>query len=257
MLSFLRDFLDFFFPRNCAMCGSRLHRFEQEVCSGCLRSLHRVVYRGHDHHDVIERLFWERVPIERATAYFYYEGERVRHLLHSIKYYDRPDAASLLARCFVGEKESADFFDSVDVVVALPLHWLKQLKRGYNQSDFIARGLSGATGIPQLKGVVKRIRNNPSQTHLNMQQRSDNVRGIFRLVRPDAIAGKHILLVDDVLTTGATLLSCAETLAQAPGVRISIFTLAYAGPPIDYLIPEGQNIPFEVHVRPDEMEMEE
>lgn len=246
----LHAITDFFFPRTCAMCNNRLGTTETDICTCCLRSLHRVGYPEDQRHGVIERLFWGRIPIERATSFFYYDSKEAQHLIHCLKYDGRPHTGQTLAMIFAKEMQHTDFFEGIDGIISLPLHWRKKHKRGYNQSDYIAKGLSDITGIPVLKHVVKRIRNNPSQTHLNHQEREENVRGIFQLKHPDQVMNQHILLVDDVLTTGSTLTSCATELAVAENVRISIFTLAYAHEMIDYLISEPREMEYEFHMRP-------
>jgi ComF family protein len=135
----------------------------------------------------------------------------------------------MLATFYANQLQGTGFLDGIDAIVPLPLHWRRQLKRHYNQSHYIARGISQVTHIPIYKNVVRRVRNNPSQTHLTLRERIENVEGIFQLTRPELIAGKHILLVDDVTTTGSTLSSCARELAKATDVSISILTLAVAG----------------------------
>ena len=211
------------------MCERRLALSETEICAKCLRTLNRIPYEGGEAHGVIERMFWGRIPIVRATSMFQYEGEQTRHILHNIKYFDRPEVATFLARVFAREQAQTDFFDGIDLILPLPLAKKKQRKRGYNQCDFIARGLSLQTGIPIVRDVAERTVNNPTQTHLDHQQRKENVKGIFRLNNPQLIQGKHVLIVDDVITTGATILSFAEEIAKAPSVSISIFSLAFAG----------------------------
>ena len=222
-------FLDFFFPRYCCMCDRRLALQEEEICAGCLRTLNRIDYEGGEEHSVIERLFWAQIPIERATSMFIYEGEQTRRVLHQIKYFDRPEVAAYLARVFAQEQAGTDFFDGIDAIIPVPLARQKRRRRGYNQCDFLARGLSRQTGIPVITNAAERTVNNPTQTHLDHDQRKENVKDIFRLCRPELIAGKHVLLVDDVITTGSTLLSFAREIAKAPSVRISIFSLAFAG----------------------------
>lgn len=236
-MSLLRAFSDFFFPRYCCMCECRLAVAEEEFCSKCLRTLNRIEYEGGEVHGVIERLFWGRIPIVRATSMFQYEGEQTRRVLHNIKYFDRPEAAVVLARVFAREQAGTDFFDGIDMIIPLPLAKQKRRKRGYNQCDYIARGLSLQTGIPVADDVAIRAVNNPTQTHLDHEQRKENVKGIFQLINPVKITGKHVLIVDDVITTGSTLLSFAEEIAKAPGVSISVFSLAYAGQMVKAALP--------------------
>ena len=119
------------------------------------------------------------------------------------------------------------FFDGIDCIVPLPLSKKKLRKRGYNQCDYIAGGISRATGIPIIKDAVKRTTANETQTHKNRDERWKNVEGIFTLSDATKLEGRHILLIDDILTTGATLASCAKTIEDGCNCRISIFTLAY------------------------------
>lgn len=236
-MSLFRAFSDFFFPRYCCMCERRLALAEEEFCSKCLRTLNRIEYEGGEVHGVIERLFWGHIPIVRATSMFQYEGEQTRRILHNIKYFDRPEAAVVLARVFVREQAETDFFDGIDLIIPLPLAKQKRRKRGYNQCDYIARGLSQQSGVAVADDVAIRSVNNPTQTLLDHEQRKENVKGIFKLVNPQKISGKHVLIVDDVITTGSTILSFAGEIAKAPGVSISVFSLAYAGQMVRAALP--------------------
>ena len=179
-------------------------------------------------HSSLEKQFWGLFPIEKAVAMFHHDGENTRNIIYNIKYYGHPNVGTYLASQYAETLKKSHFFDDIDAIIPLPLHWKRQIKRSYNQSHYIAKGIQKATGLPIYFHVVKRVLNNPSQTHLNAQQRMENVKDIFRLTHPEKIAGKHILLVDDVTTTGATLASCAKELAKAPYVKISILTLAVA-----------------------------
>ena len=127
------------------------------------------------------------------------------------------------------ENLNRQFFKDIDAIVPIPLHWKRMLKRHYNQSHYIAQGISQSTGIPIFNDVVKRMVNNVSQTQVKKQERKENVKDIFKTFHPEKIKGKHILLVDDVTTTGSTITSCAQELAKIEGVKISILTLAIAG----------------------------
>ncbi len=216
------------------MCGRRLSACEHSICAGCLRSLPRVDYLGGEHHGVIERLFWGQLPVERATSMFYYQGEGVRRLVHAMKYFNRPRVGRDLGRIFATEMRDTDFFDGLDTIVPMPLHWLRKLERGYNQSEEIARGIADVTGLPVQTGWIRRKRYTQPQARLNPMTRNTNVRDAFELTGKNQNGGgKNILLVDDVLTTGSTLISCGRELARIPGLRLSVFTLAYASQLID------------------------
>ena len=180
------------------------------------------------HLEEIEKVFWGKVEIERATSYIYYhKNSPYNNVIHYLKYKNRPEPGERLA--FIAAKEIAEtgFFDGIDAIVPLPLSKKKLKERGYNQCDYIAAGISRATGIPVLKGAVVRTTANETQTHKNRDERWKNVEGIFALDRPQDIEGKHVLLLDDILTTGATLASCAKTIQAGCNCRISVFTLGY------------------------------
>lgn len=181
------------------------------------------------------RMFWGLFEIERAAAFFYYEpGGIAARLIHHIKYHGREDLALSLGEMFArklleaGPDESdSHFFDDIDVIVPVPLAKERQRQRGYNQSERIARGISDVTGIPLCLSALKRLSFQGSQTQLNVVARRENVERTFTLADETAIAGKHVLLVDDVMTTGATLKACSLQLNIANGVRVSIATLGY------------------------------
>lgn len=228
------------------MCGNRLAAHEHFLCTSCV--VHLPLTQSHTvEHNLIEKKFWTRFPVKRAVSMFHHDGESTRRLLYQIKYHAHPKLAIYLSSLYAKELKDYGFFDDVDVIVPLPLHWRRQMKRGYNQSHYIARGIQQVTHIPVMKNVVKRIRNNSSQTRLNARQRIENVEGIFQLKHPELIAGKHVLLVDDVTTTGATLSSCAKELAKAQGVNISVLTLAVASnsalPFVQNMYPQPLSMP--------------
>ena len=134
-----------------------------------------------------------------------------------------------MGRLMAEELKATSFFDGIDLIVPIPLSRKKKRQRGYNQSDWIAWGISEAIGIPTDTTSVVRTKSNPSQTTLDHRQRRENVRDIFAVRHPESLEGRHILLVDDVITTGATMLSCAEAIARACRVRFSVLSLAWAG----------------------------
>lgn len=220
--------LSLFFPRSCAACGAALQEGEDAVCMSCLCALSRTgLHLEKD--NCVERLFWARIPLVRATSFMYYhKGSGSSRLLHLLKYGGRKDLGVFLGRLMAAELQDSGFFNGVDALIPLPLHPRKQRSRGYNQSECLARGLSDVTGIPVLTGCVKRLKDTETQTHKSVSARLENVRGVFALSDAGMLQGKHVLLVDDVLTTGATSVACADALRQAEGIRISVLTLALA-----------------------------
>lgn len=223
------SFVQLFFPRQCAVCGAPLQEGEEGICIKCNMDMPRTNYHTHKDNPV-ERLFWGKMPLERATSYFFYhKGSDFRRILHQLKYGGRKDLGVMMGRFMAAELASTDFFHDIDVIIPVPLHPRKQKMRGYNQSECIAHGVSDVTGISVDTTSVVRNKHVDTQTRKSAYQRWENVDGIFSLKNPKSFKGKHILIIDDVLTTGATTTACADAFVTAEEVRISILTLAVSG----------------------------
>lgn len=225
--TYTRAALALLLGERCVVCG-RPHVGAQ-ICNACLLRLPYINIKGAAGNP-IERLFWGRTPVERASSMLLYQpGFEAGSLLHAIKYRGRSGLAVTLGRMLAQEHTAYGFFEGIDAIVPVPLHPKRQRQRGYNQSERLARGVSEVTGLPIIE-AVQRTKDNVSQTSLDTSQRADNVKGIFRL-RPEAetdVRGKHILIIDDVITTGATTYNCALAL---DGIceRLSFLSLAFAG----------------------------
>lgn len=225
----LVDAFNVLFPETCLICENRLNKGEKFICSLCFQNLPFTEFHG-KRGNVTERLFWYVLPIERANSYIYYNvGSEGRKPILWLKYFDLPEVGVFLGRIMARDLIDSDFFDGIDMIIPLPLSKSRLKKRGYNQSRKLAEGVSQITGLPINDKVVVRVVDNPTQTKLTHKQRIDNVEGIFRLMNPDEVAGKHVLLIDDVVTTNATLTSCGKEILKAGNVRISILTLGIAG----------------------------
>ena len=231
--------LDLIFPRYCAVCDAVLAETENHLCIKCFMELPRTGLHKVEENN-LEKMYWGRMPIVRASAFMYYK-EGFKNAIHNLKYRKNHAIGKYFGQLMAEEiSQSSDFFAGIDAIVPIPLHSYRLWKRGYNQSEYIAKGVQEVTQIPVLTDVVIRHRNNQSQTRMTHSERRKNVEDIFRCTHPELLKGKHILLLDDVITSNATTLSCAESIMQAVGtplpysgdttsIRFSILSLAFAG----------------------------
>lgn len=229
MNTWFHSFWYLLFPRCCVVCGSPLSRGEECLCTCCNINLPRTGFHLRKDNPV-ECLFWGRIPgLKRASSFlFYRKGSDFRRILHMLKYGGYKELGEVMGRYMSAELSSGEFFDGVDMIIPVPLHRKKQKLRGYNQSEWIARGIASVTGIPLCAECMIREKNTETQTRKSTFERWENVEGIFRLCDTVHFEGKHVLLVDDVLTTGATTVACASAFARVSGIRISVLTLAVA-----------------------------
>lgn len=228
MRRWLRDIADFFFPRTCRVCGRVLLHHEEFLCMQCMLDMPRTAFDSAPD-NAMAQLFYGKVYVERAMAYFYFaKGSDYRRLIHRIKYNGEKECGRYLGMMMAREACTQHFFDGIDFIVPVPLHYFKELKRGYNQSEWIAQGIAHETGIPLCTGELVSRRHRVSQTHKGIYDRYLATREAFELLPDSELVGSHVLIVDDVVTTGATLAACAEALL-AGGVRqVSMATLAAA-----------------------------
>lgn len=223
------DLWELFFPRCCLLCGARLSKGEEHICSKCFAGLPRTGFHRCPDNDM-EKALWGKLPIGRAAAYFFYaKGSDVARLLYELKYYGNYRIGRFMGRCMAADLCRDDFFRGIDFVIPVPLHGKKKRMRGYNQSEMLAEGISSVTGIPVFRSLLVRAQYTESQTHKGSYARWMNVKDVFACMDAEMLSGKHVLLVDDVMTTGATIVSCADALSGVPGLRISVLTLALAG----------------------------
>lgn len=229
MWSLWTKLLDIIAPRTCAQCGARLAPTEEGVCLGCLLELPRTEHWRQPYDNPVAHLFWGRLDIEKAAAYFHYvSGSEAARIIHAMKYYGRYDLGETLGRVAAREFAAEGFFRDIDIIVPVPLARNRRRHRGYNQSEEIARGVAQTTGLPMETKAIKRKKYRKSQTSLSRLERLENVEGIFTLASAERLEGKHVLIIDDVVTTGATIIACASQLAAIPGIKISVMALATA-----------------------------
>jgi len=222
------DFFNLMYPDLCLVCGENLIKNEHHLCLACLHAIPKTNYHLVADNP-IEKRFWGKIPIYRGTAFFFFQkGSSFQKLLHSLKYKGNKEIGEVLGKYAAVDLLESPDFASVDVIIPVPLHPRKYKKRGYNQSEWIGIGLSEIIGKPQDTTTLFRVKENTTQTKKSVFERYENTEGIFELKDSTILAGKHVLLVDDVLTTGSTLEACIRALLKTEGIRVSVFTLAVA-----------------------------
>ena len=216
------------FPRVCPLCGNILQDKEKWICLQCLGDLPGTGFRDPEDNPAA-RIFWGRIPFSGVISFLYYEkGNKTSRLIREIKYRGNKELGYEMGQYFGRRITGMWPFAGVDLVVPVPLHRRKKRMRGFNQSEWVARGFADALGKPLDHTNLYRKIFNPTQTRKNRYQRWENVEGIFGLRDPSLFSGKHLLLVDDVITTGATLEACSSAILSLAGARISIASLALA-----------------------------
>jgi ComF family protein len=222
------DFISLVFPRVCASCGNTLLRHEACICNFCLVHLPATDFHHHSDNPA-SRLFWGRALVHHvASLYYFHKGSRVQHLVHLLKYKGKEEVGVFLGKHYGNELQKSPLFADVDVIIPVPLHPKKLRKRGYNQSEVFARGLSQSMQAVTDNRTLLRITATDTQTRKSRFRRWENVSEVFALHQPEHLAGKHLLLVDDVVTTGATLEACVQELLKCKDVKVSIATIACA-----------------------------
>ena len=227
--NWLDNILNLFYPRVCSACGETLLKDEETVCLKCRYTLPHTGYELNADNPLAQ-MFYGRVDFHAVTACFFFaKSGKVQQLIHQLKYKGNKEAGVFLGQQIGESIKEAPLFQGIDYLIPVPLHPKREKQRGYNQSLMIAQGINEVTGIPVGDQFLVRAIYTETQTHKTAEERFKNVKDIFELHHPELLEGKHILLIDDVLTTGATLESCAHQLENIPGITISAATAACAG----------------------------
>ena len=223
------DFFDLFYPNICPACSQKLLKGELVICFRCESELPQADHWNNPENNLMKR-FWGRVDLQGASAhYVFHKGSPVQHLLHQLKYRGRKDIGEFIGRIFANKlKQENSVIRNVDLIVPVPLYWKKLKIRGYNQCDPFAQGLSESLGIPWSSTAIERIHENISQTKKKRFDRWGNVSEIFGVKDDQQLTGKHILLVDDVVTTGATAEACLKTILTVENTKVSFAAIAQA-----------------------------
>jgi ComF family protein len=228
-LFFWKDFIDLIFPRNCPLCKQALFDFEPCLCTICQGMLPRANFHLRPYDNELTSKLQGLMPVHRVMAFLRFTKKgKSQALLHLLKYKNKPELGEELGRLYGLSLLEKDFASFWDVLVAVPLHPLKKQRRGYNQSECFARGLSKVLGIPYRELLVRR-KFTTTQTNKSRLERLENVDDVFALNEGQVTQGLRILLVDDILTTGATLCACAQTLLQGGAKHVDLATIAAGG----------------------------
>lgn len=222
------DFLNLFFPNLCLLCHAPLIEGEEHFCLHCLFGLPFTHYEQKAENPAV-LLFAGKIPVTQAAALLRYEKKgNVQQLTHYLKYKGNKELGYYLGRLAAWKIRQTPWYDTVDLLIPVPLHPRKKKQRGYNQAEWIAKGMASVLHIPVDTKSLQRCTQTGTQTRKSVYERWINVQEVFRLASPENLAGKHILLIDDVITTGATIGACAQAVFQARKVKVSIFSLAIA-----------------------------
>ncbi|MDD3079863.1 MAG: phosphoribosyltransferase family protein [Paludibacter sp.] len=226
--SILSDFIGLFYPDVCIICGNTLNSSEQHLCLECLNRMPRTGYHKIKN-NLLEKRFWGKADIFRGTALFHFQkGSPFQKMLHELKYKGNQELGEYLGRLAAVEIITVPDFQNIDFIVPIPLHPNKYAKRGYNQSECIAKGISAILNKPVESTNLIRVVETATQTRKNVFERYENVSEIFKINEIKLFQNKHLLVVDDVLTTGSTIESAVSTLKKCEQVKISVLTLAIA-----------------------------
>jgi ComF family protein len=230
-MSLIKDLKDsvlhLVFPHVCVGCGSDLVSEKNKICFQCHDALPSTSFHLHGNNP-IEKLFWGRLPVRNATAQYYFTRESlIQQLMHRFKYRGDKELGLFLGRLIGYQLNETNRFQKIDALIPMPLFPSKERKRGFNQATLLCEGISEVLQKPVLKEAVIRTMYTESQTKKNRIERWQNMEGRFQLANTEAINGKHLLLVDDVITTGATLEACGHELLKAENVTLSVATFAF------------------------------
>lgn len=215
--------IDLIYPQHCEICNIDLNTKEQFLCLGCKFDL-PYISQSKQTLETLEKLFWGRVDVENVIALLNYQkGNQTQKILHQLKYHNKTKLAIHFGE-MIGELITNS--NNIDFLIPVPLHPKKQRIRGFNQAKVIANGIHTTTNIPINEKILIRNTFNSSQTNFSKFDRWDNVKSIFSIVKPELLKNKHVVLIDDVLTTGATIEACVQELLKVEGCKVSIAVLA-------------------------------
>lgn len=219
-------FLTLFFPKTCCCCGKHINSKLEHICISCRSTLPKTNFHLYKDNP-LQKLFWGRINLENVYSYYkFMESGKIRKLIHHLKYKGMKEIGITVGRLYGSELMASGALEKIDCIVPVPIHRRKYKQRGYNQSHYFAEGLSIASGIENKKQVLQKFVHTSSQTKKSRYKRWKNVESSFRIKKKEELQNKHVLLVDDVLTTGATIEACGHKLLELPNVKITAATIA-------------------------------
>mgnify|MGYP000906254986 CR=1 FL=1 len=226
-MNYLKDVLHLFFPKICITCESKLLQSEKIICTLCRHDLPMICYKDYKYNK-ITKAFYGRIPIEKATSFLFYRKDgKTKDLIHHLKYKGNQEIGTFIGDWFGQILANSNEFNTIDCIIPVPLHPKKQKQRGYNQLTTFGLSLSKQLKKPYITGVLIRTSATKTQTLKQRFERFSNSSTKFSVPDRSKLTNKHILLIDDVITTGATLESCCKELLTSENIKISIVTMAY------------------------------
>ncbi len=225
----IQDLINLFYPNICQICDTELFKNQNVICTNCVNELPITNFHL-DNENSVKKVFYGRVPIENATSLLIFRKKgSVQKLIHSLKYRGHQEIGAYLGKWLGEELAATESYSNIDLVIPVPLHKKKLRARGFNQVEEFGKHISAALNIPYVDDVLLKKSFSSTQTLKTRLARWGNIEESFILINSDKIKNKHILLVDDLITTGATLEACSDVLLQAENTKISIATMAFTG----------------------------
>lgn len=226
-MKLLKDIVHIFYPEVCLCCQNDLTTNENTICVNCRHQLPLTNF-SNEPNNLVENTFYGRVPIEEATALFYFfKKGSIQELIHNLKYRNQQQVGTVLGEWLGDDLLQSNRFKNLDFIVPVPLHQKKMKKRGYNQVTTFGQSLSKKLNVPYNDTILKRITSTKTQTKRLRFDRWKNVQELFVVEQPEFVENKHILLIDDIITTGATLEACCKAFENSKNIKISIACMAY------------------------------
>lgn len=226
-MRYVKDLLRVFFPYLCVGCSNELLYSEQVLCAFCNSKLPLLTINNYTD-NIISNSFYGRTKIEKSTSFLSFHKKNIaQKLVHALKYKNRQDIGSYLGYCFADSLNNGNFMNGIDCIIPVPIHPSKHKKRGYNQITTFCISLGKTFSIPIHTSILVRKKNNTSQTSKNRYERNESLHLNFELTNSMSLKNKHVVLVDDVITTGATIEACCHALLKTSGIKISILSIAF------------------------------